>query len=179
MAVESTEPAIEGDAVYEQTWPDGRSLPLNSRRLDPGHLQQLAGYLELPINASMEETHQIIDGKLTEIGKEPPNVQVIFQETLYIEVILHLVDSKGVIGRSAPATRERIFTADRNEAARLRDTQMQLEDVLQALQDTQRTSQTLEEQLTAATQRAEVVEARLIDDTSSAPAEVTRLKATL
>ena len=71
MAAESTEPAVEGDAAYEQTWPDGRSLPRNLRRLDAGHLQQLAAHLELPVNASMEETRQMIDGKLMEMGKEP------------------------------------------------------------------------------------------------------------
>ena len=43
----------------------------------------------------------------------------------------------------------------------------------------QRTSKKLEEQLTAATERAEVAEARLIDHTSSPPAEVMRLKAAL
>ena len=106
-------------------------------------------------------------------------MQVIVQETLCTEVILHLVDSEGVIGRSAPAIRKRISTAECDEAARLRDTQKQLEDVLQALQDVQCTSQTLEEQLAAATQRVEAEEARLIADTSSPPAEVTRLKAAL
>ena len=39
----------------------------------------------------MEETRQMIDGKLT--NKERQNVQVIIQEMLYTEVILHLVDS--------------------------------------------------------------------------------------
>ena len=95
MAAESTEPAV-GDSLYEQTWPDGRSLPLNLRRLDAGQLRQLAARLELPVNVSMEETRQMIDRKLT--NKERQNMQFIVQETHYTEVILHLVDSKGVIG---------------------------------------------------------------------------------
>ena len=111
MAVESTEPAVEGDAMYKQTWSD----PL-LETIGCGHLRQLAAHLELPVNASMEETHQMIDGKLTEMGKEPQNVQVIVQETLYTEVILHLVDNEGLIGQSAPATRERLSMADCDEA---------------------------------------------------------------
>ena len=96
MATESTDP-VEVDAVYKQTWPEGRSLPLNSRRLNAGHLRQLAALLELPANVSMEKTRQMVDGKLTEMGKEPQNVQVIVQEKLSPEVILHPVDSEGVI----------------------------------------------------------------------------------
>ena len=59
---------VDVDAVYEQTWPEGRTLPLNSRRLDAWHLQQLAVLLELPRNAFMDDTQQMIDRKLTEMG---------------------------------------------------------------------------------------------------------------
>ena len=58
----------------------GRPLPLNSRRLTAVHLQLLARRLELPMSASAEETRLIIDGKLSEIGREPWNVQVVIAE---------------------------------------------------------------------------------------------------
>ena len=47
MAAESTEPAVEGDAVYEQTYPDRRSPLLNLRWLDAGYLWQLTAHLGL------------------------------------------------------------------------------------------------------------------------------------
>ena len=58
----------------------GRPLPLNSRRMTAVHLQRLARRLGLPTSASTEETRQIIDGKLSEMGREPRNVQVVIAE---------------------------------------------------------------------------------------------------
>lgn len=58
----------------------GRPLPLNSRRLTGVHLQRLARRLELPTSASADETRLIIDGKLSEMGREPRNVQVMIAE---------------------------------------------------------------------------------------------------
>ena len=115
MATESTDPEVEVDAEYEQTRPEARSLPLNSRQLDAGHLQQLAVCLELPVNASMEKIRQMVDVKLTEMGKEPQIIQVFVQAKLCTEMILYLVDSEGMIRWSAPATRERNSISDRNE----------------------------------------------------------------
>ena len=107
MAAESTEPAVEGDAMYEQTWPDPQLETIGCG----------ASVAALGAASQLEETHQMIDRKLTEMGKGPQNVQVIVQETLYTEVILHLVDSEGVIGQSAPATHKRISMAVCDEAA--------------------------------------------------------------
>ena len=58
----------------------GRPLPLNSRRMKAVNLQRLARRLGLPTSASAEETRQIIDGKLSEMGREPRNVQVVIAE---------------------------------------------------------------------------------------------------
>ena len=51
-------------------------LPLNSRRLTATHLHRLAAELELPTEASADELRQMIDGKLTETGRDVMNVQL-------------------------------------------------------------------------------------------------------
>ena len=45
------------------------------------HLQQIADTLGLPTKGSAAVTRQLIEGKLMEMGKEPPNVQVVVQGT--------------------------------------------------------------------------------------------------
>ena len=52
-------------------------VPLNSRRLKAGHLRRIAAALDMPIAASADELRQMIDGNLTEEGKDTPNVQVV------------------------------------------------------------------------------------------------------
>ena len=52
-------------------------MPLNSKRLKAGHLRRLAAALGVPTAASADELRQMIDGKLTEEGKEVRNVQVV------------------------------------------------------------------------------------------------------
>ena len=52
-------------------------LPLNSKRLTTNHLRRLASELEVPTTASPDEIRQMIDGKLTEAGREVLNVQVV------------------------------------------------------------------------------------------------------
>ena len=60
-------------------WPQ-RSLPVNSKRLNTSTLRQLARGLEIPTNASGEETRQLIEGKLGELGRDAKNTQVLVQE---------------------------------------------------------------------------------------------------
>ena len=52
-------------------------LPLNSRWLTASHLRCLAAELEVPTGASTDEICQMIDGKLTEAGRDVMNVQVV------------------------------------------------------------------------------------------------------
>ena len=80
-------------AIGHEDFPEGRTYPLNSKRLISGQLQALAKILGLPGGASMEETRQLIEGKLIELGHEPRNVQVIVKEDKQI----FLVDDKGII----------------------------------------------------------------------------------
>ena len=80
-------------AIGHEDFPEGRTYPLNSKRLLSGQLQALAKILGLPGGASMEETRQLIEGKLIELGHEPRNVQVIVKEDEQI----FLVDDEGII----------------------------------------------------------------------------------
>ena len=57
--------------------PRGKALPLNSKCLTTAQLQRIARGLEVHTTARGDELHQMVDGKLTEMGKEPRNVQVI------------------------------------------------------------------------------------------------------
>ena len=58
----------------------GRQMPLNSRRLTAALLKQLAGGLDVPTSASMEEVRQLIDGKLGELGRDPRNTRAVLEE---------------------------------------------------------------------------------------------------
>ena len=49
---------------------------MNSKHLTKTCLSRIAEKLELPTKASAEETRQIVEGKLLEMGREPYNVQV-------------------------------------------------------------------------------------------------------
>ena len=77
-------------AFGHEEFPEGRTYPLNSKRLISGQLQALAKILELPGGALTEETRQ---GKLMELGHEPRNVQVIVKEDEQI----FLVNDEGII----------------------------------------------------------------------------------
>jgi len=57
--------------------PRGKALALNSKRLTTAQLQRIARGLEVHTTARGDELRQMVDGKLTEMGKEPRNVQVI------------------------------------------------------------------------------------------------------
>ncbi len=54
-------------------------LPLNSKRLKVGHLRRLAAAMGVPTTASADELRQLIDGTLTEKGRESSNVQVVLE----------------------------------------------------------------------------------------------------
>ena len=119
----------------------------------------------------------MIDGKLTEMGKQPQNVQVIVKETSCTEVVLHWTDSEGIMAQSDPTIHRRRTSTD-GDIEQLQETRKQLEEVSQALQDAQHTVQALEEELATATSRAEAAEARLPTD-SSTPEEVERIRTAL
>ena len=54
----------------------GTVMPMNSKCLMKTYLSRIAEKLKLPTKASAEETRQIIEGKLLEMGREPRNVQI-------------------------------------------------------------------------------------------------------
>ena len=91
-----------GEERYGEMAAPDRPLPLNSKRLLAAHVRQLARTLELPTTVSANEIRQMIDGKLTEMGREPPNVQVVVQRELgeTLRAWLYLQDKGGVFMES-------------------------------------------------------------------------------
>ena len=76
-----------------------RALPLNSKRLTGRLLQEIAKALGLPTNATHNELMQMIDGDLSERGREPLNVQVLLNPATFEEAepqLLELQDDRGV-----------------------------------------------------------------------------------
>ena len=76
-------------------WPEGTTLPLNSKRLDLLKWRAITASFELSSDAMLTETRVIVEGKLPELGHDPFAVQVILSENDY--TILYLVDKGGVI----------------------------------------------------------------------------------
>ena len=54
-----------------------QSYPLNSRRLTASIIGRITSALEVPTGGSLEDTRQMLEGKLVEAGREPRNVQVV------------------------------------------------------------------------------------------------------
>ena len=93
---------VQSDASLEQDESEAKGVPkgpvysLNSKRLTALHLQRIADSLGLPTKGSAAVTRQLIEGKLMEMGKEPPNVQVVVQGTDENSV-LFLINEDGII----------------------------------------------------------------------------------
>ena len=81
----------------------GTVMPMNSKRLTKTYLSRIAEKLELPTKVSAEETRQIIEGELLEMGREPRNVQIKleFRE----EEFILLRDADGCLWKLNPMYR--------------------------------------------------------------------------
>ena len=51
-------------------------VALNSAQLIAGQLRSLGGALGLPTSGSVDDLHLIIEGKITDLGRDPRNIQV-------------------------------------------------------------------------------------------------------
>ena len=56
-----------------------RPMPLNSRRVTRPVLRSLAAELGLPTTSSNEDLRQMVDGKLTDMGRQPRDVLVVVE----------------------------------------------------------------------------------------------------
>ncbi len=84
-----------------EDFPVGRTFALNSRRLGAAYVKEIAKGMGLPTKAAGDELRQLIEGHLSEEGREPPNVQVIIEEKTRQEKgkaywCLYLADDSGV-----------------------------------------------------------------------------------
>ena len=71
-------------------------FPLNSRRLTSPHLKCITKAVGLPTTGTVDETRVTIDRKLTEMGRDPRNVQVIVVRDPRGQETLSLRDVEGV-----------------------------------------------------------------------------------
>ena len=55
-------------------------LPLNSSRITAGQLRRLGTALGLTSSGSIDDQRLMVEGKINDLGHEPCNVQVVFQE---------------------------------------------------------------------------------------------------
>ena len=74
-------------------WPEGTTLPLNSKQLNLLKWRAIAASFELSSDATLTETRVIVEGKLSELGHDPFAVQVILSEN--DDTVLYLVDEGG------------------------------------------------------------------------------------
>ena len=153
----------EGDHVL----PEGKVLPLNSKRLVAAYIKAIAESMELPSKASTDEVRQLIEGILLENGREPRNVQVIVQEPtkegMEDRVCLFLVDDSGIISRATlePRVRsdldtESVDTASESlhkevseMALQLRQREEEIETLMTELEVAQRIAKEAEEKVAA------------------------------
>ena len=92
----TSEEAAEGDLRPHQSHAPTKVFPLNSKRLTSQYVMSIAKAMDLPTKGSVEATKLIIEGKLTEMSREPLNVQVVVKETDGGKVMILLRDSQGV-----------------------------------------------------------------------------------
>ena len=78
-------------------WPTGITLPLNSKQLNLNKWRAIPESLGLSIDATLTETHLIVEGKLTELGHEPIGVQLVLSDSE--DSVMYLVDEEGIIKR--------------------------------------------------------------------------------
>ena len=71
-------------------------FPLNSKRLTSQYVMALAKAMGLPTKGSVEETRLIIEGSLTDMDREPRNVQVQVVDGDPGAVMIYLCDSQSV-----------------------------------------------------------------------------------
>ncbi|KAL5503167.1 hypothetical protein EMCRGX_G010075 [Ephydatia muelleri] len=104
-------------------------LSLNSRRLTTTHIRQLAVALEIPTRASAADILRMIEGKITEDGRDPFNVQVVVKEGEDGGILLQLQDAEGVfLEADPPMEEEETEDAPQQEAAEQRENAEQEED---------------------------------------------------
>ncbi len=138
------------EPLQSEVLPEGRWLPLNSRRVTTAYLQLVAQSLGLPTGMSAEELRQQVEGRLLTMEHEPRNVQVIVQERSRVELRLLLVDKAGVFVESEPVIRdgdrqqesavkeceelqEQMRQQSEEQAAQVEDSYRQLESVSKTL----------------------------------------------
>ena len=88
---------MEDATTYGGDWPEGNMIPLNARCLTMPMLRQIGEALGVPSSASTpsSELRLMVEGKLTELGYDLSNIQIILSDE--INRAMYLVNDEGVI----------------------------------------------------------------------------------
>ena len=115
-----------------QALPEGRVLPLNSKRITAVLLRAIAQKLCLSCKGSLADLRLTIEGKLREEGKDTTSVQAIVQETRVL-----LIDEEGVFleAVAGPESDEVDHSGSRGKA---QEQSQQNEELQTALEEAQR-----------------------------------------
>jgi len=73
----------------------GETFPLNSKRLMGRIVQWIARGVRLLTSVSLEDTRQMLEGKLGEMDREPCNVQVVLRDIAERSMHISLRDVDG------------------------------------------------------------------------------------
>ena len=126
------------------------ALPFNSKRLKATNLKRIAQALELPTSSSVDEVRTLVDGRLTELGREPRNTQVHVQKSGVIE----LVDAEGVFLQIEEDLPPLPLTSEESESDSPED-EADLQALKKALFDVEANRDALQEEVTRLTAEVE------------------------
>jgi len=106
-----------GDTISGESEQPCARLPFNSKHLTTQQLKRVAVALGVPTSASTEELRQMLKGKLTELRKEPRNVQVV----IVGDAEMYLCDEGGkfldiLISEDPPSSEEQDSVSDDGES---------------------------------------------------------------
>ena len=113
----------EISALDNEEWPEGDPIPLNARRVTLSILRQIGEALGVPSSSSATnaELKLMVEGRLTEMGYDPANVQVIVSDD--INEPMYLVNDEGVIKRVESVATHVTQTSRDDESSALRVTE--------------------------------------------------------
>ena len=111
----------EEEDTQSQEWPEGDTFPLNSKRLNSTRLKQIGEALGVsPSLATRSQLKLMIEGKLTDMGYDPCNVQVIISDCESDKTMIYLVNDEGVIKR-IDSVATHVIEESREQNSALRD----------------------------------------------------------
>ena len=108
------------EETWSQEWPERDAFLLYSKHLNSTRLKQIGEALGVSPSATHSQLKLLIEGKLTDMGYDPCNVQVIISDDCESDnTMIYLVNDEGVIKRiDSMATHVSEESREQNSALR-------------------------------------------------------------